>query len=538
MRVPLAPDGLPAGMPDEYGIPTLGWGVLAWGSEYLAQPDGQHAGENWEWTATQARIVAWWYAVDEHGQWLYRRGQIVLPKGSGKSPLAAALSCCALGAETLFDGFDAHGNAVGRPHPSPHVQLAAVSADQTSNTMSLVLSMLREGRAAYEMDGLDLGLTRVRTRNGLLQPVTASAPSREGARLTDAILDEPHLWNAVNGGHRLASTLRRNLGKMNGRSLETTNAWTPGEESVAEMTSIYADKIAERLKAGEKMMGDGGLLRFHPRETVKNLANEPELRAALTRLYKDAPWVNIDRVVNEVFDPSTHPADARRFYLNEVTNADDALVTPAEWDVCETDDVLEPGEEIVLGFDGSKSDDSSVLVAMRVYDRFATVLGAQEKPDGPAGRDWEVDREYFDGLIASVMAQYRVKGFYSDVAHFESYVDKWSTEYASTLEVKATTKSAVGWDMRGRLSQQTAATERLVAAIQDQSLRHDGGLLLRRHVLNARRRPNRWGISFGKERKDSPKKVDAWASMQLADMARFDLLALRAGKRQRTGKVW
>lgn len=538
MRLPLAPDGLPVGMPNEHGIATLGWGVLAWGHEFLAQPDGTTAGEPWEWTDTQARILAWWFAVDPLGHWLYRRGQIVLPKGSGKSPLAAALSCCALGAEVVFDGFDAYGEAVGRPHPSPHVQLAAVSQDQTDNTMSLVLAMLREGRAIDEIDGLDLGVTRVRTRNGKLEPVTASAPSREGARLTDAILDEPHLWTDTNGGKRMANVLRRNLGKMNGRSLETTNAWTPGEESVAELTSIYADKIAEEAEDAPQRRGDGGLMRYHPKAVVKDLGNEPELREALTRLYRDAPWVNVDRIINEVYDPSTHPADARRFYLNEVASADDALVTAAEWDSCAIDDVLEPGDEITLGFDGSKSDDSTVLVGMRIRDRFVTVFGAMEKPTGAASQDWEVDREYFDGLIASVMAQYRVRGFYSDVAHFETYVDKWSNEYNTMLEVKASTKSAVGWDMRGRLALLTAATERVVAAIQDGSLCHDGGSLLRRHVLNARRRPNRWGISFGKERRDSPLKVDAFAAMQLADMARADLLAETSKKRIRSGKVW
>lgn len=538
MRLPLAPDGLPVGTPDDHGIATLGYGVLAWGNEFLAQPDGLTAGEPWEWTNTQARIILWWYAIDDHGRYLYRRGQIVLPKGAGKSPLAAALSCCALGAEVVFDGFDAYGDPVGRPHPSPYVQLAAVSRDQTNNTMSLVLSMLREGRAASEIDGLDLGITRVRTRNGLLEPVTASAPSREGARLTDAILDEPHLWSDTNGGKAMANVLRRNLGKMNGRSLETTNAWTPGEESVAEMTSIQADKLAERDDDDPSFRGDDGLLRFHPKAVVKNLADEPKLRAALTDLYRDAPWVDVNRIVNEVYDSATHPADARRFYLNEVASADDALVTAAEWDACQLDDVLEPGEEITLGFDGSKSEDSTVLVAMRIHDRFAVVIGAMEKPSGPAGEGWEVDREYFDGLIASVMAQYRVRGFFSDVAHFESYVDKWSQEYASTLEVHASTRSSVGWDMRGRLQLLTAATERVVAAIQDGSMRHDGGSLLRRHVLNARRRPNRWGISFGKERRDSPRKVDAFAALQLADMARSDLLAATSKKRQRTGNVW
>ena len=537
MRPPLAPDGLPQGMPDQYGIPTLGWGVLAWAEEFLAQPDGAHAGEAWRWTDTQARIVAWWYAVDRQGRWQYRRGQIVLPKGSRTSPLAAALCCCELAGEVLFDGFDADGEAVGRPHPSPHVQLAAVSQDQTDNTMSLVLAMLREGAAADEIDGLDLGVTRVRTRNGRLEPVTASAASREGQRLTAAIIDEPHLWTATNGGIRLAGVLRRNLGKMNGRSIETTNAWVPGEDSVAELTAIYADKVAEQAEGGKRRVLEEGVLRYHPKAHVPDLSDGAALRAGLQQLYRDSPWIDVDRIIAEVLDPATHPADARRFYLNAVVSADDALVTAEEWDACYLDDVLEAGDEITLGFDGSKSDDASCLVALRVHDRFATVIGAMEKPDN-ASKDWEVNREYFDGLVASAFAQYRVVGFFSDVAHFESYVDKWSAEYGSGLLVSASTKSAVGWDMRGRLQQNTLATERLVAGIQDGSLRHDGGGLLRRHCLNARRRPNRWGVSFGKERRDSPRKVDAFAALQLADMARADVIANQSKTRQRTGRVW
>lgn len=532
----LAADGLPAGMPDRYGIETLGFDVLGWAEEFLAQPDGDTAGDAWRWTDTQARIVAWWYAVDPHGKWLYRRGQIVLPKGAGKSPIAAALSCCELAGPVVFDGLDADGHAVGRPHPSPHVQIAAVSEDQTDNTMSLVLAMLREGEAAHEIDGLDLGVTRVRTRNGVLKPVTASASSREGQRLTAAIMDEPHLWIATNGGIRLAATLRRNLGKLGGRGLETTNAWMPGEESVAELTSIYADKVAEQLATGEQRVLDTGIMRYHPIAHVVSLSDLDALRAGLEGLYGDSPWIDVDRIIAEVLDPGTHPADARRFYLNAVVSAEDALVTAEEWNDCYLDDVLEPGEEITLGFDGAKSEDSTVLVALRVRDRFATVVGAAEKPEG--ARDWEVDREYFDGLVASMFAQYRVVGFFSDVAHFESYVDRWSAEYGPGLAVAANTKSAVGWDMRGRLAQLTAATERLVAGIQDGSLRHDGGGLLRRHVLNARRRPNRWGISFGKERKDSPRKVDAFAAMQLADMARADYITALGKQKQRTGKVW
>jgi hypothetical protein len=529
---------MPVGTPDMYGIATLGFEVLAWAEEYLAQPDGINAGEAWRWTATQARIVLWWYAVDDEGRWLYRRGQIVLPKGSGKSPLAAALSCCELAAPVVFDGFDADGEAIGRPHPSPHVQIAAVSQDQTSNTFSLIIAMLREGLASEELDGLDTGVTRVLTRMGRLEPVTASASSREGQRLTAAILDEPHLWLANNGGHRLAAVLRRNLGKMNGRSIETTNAWTPGEDSVAEQSSMYADKIAEQEREGRQTVREAGMLRYHPKAVVSDLSDEYRLREALQELYRDAPWIDVDRILAEVWDPGTHVADARRFYLNEVTTAEDALIAAAEWDAGYLDDVLDPDDEITLGFDGAKSDDSTVLIALRVRDRFATVIAAAEKPDGAAGQNWQVDRDYFDGVVAHTMANYNVVGFYSDVAHFESYVDKWSAEYGANLAVKAHPKSAVGWDMRGRLQILTQATERLVAGIQDGEVRHDGGGLLRRHVLNAHRRPNRWGISFGKERKDSPRKVDAFAALQLADMARADYIAETSKHRQRSGKVW
>ncbi|RCV53496.1 terminase [Marinitenerispora sediminis] len=441
------------------------------------------------------------------------------PKGSGKSPLAAALSCCALAADVVFDGFDAAGEAVGRPHPSPHVQLAAVSQDQTDNTMSLVLSMLRDGEAADAIPGLDLGLTRVRTRNGKLEPVTASAPSREGQRLTDAILDEPHLWTNSNGGVRMAATLRRNLGKMNGRSLETTNAWTPGEESVAEQTAIYADKIA----SGDAV--DLGLMRYHPQAQVRDLGDPDELRAGLVELYADAPWVDVDRVIAEIYDLGTHPADARRFYLNQVVTAEDGLVSPVDWDACRVDDRLEAGDRIALGFDGSIRDDATVLIACRVEDRLFFPLGMWERPDGPAGEGWEVDREAVDEAVHAAFELYEPLAFFADVEHWESYIDAWTREYRERLLVKASPREPIAWDMRGRLQQSTLANERLVAAVVDGKIRHTGDVRLRRHVLNARRRPNRYGISFGKDRRGSRHKVDGWAGCLLADMAQHELEA-------------
>jgi hypothetical protein len=334
-----------------------------------------------DWTPLQIRFLLWWYAVDASGRFLYDRAQIVLPKGSGKSPLAAAIGCCELGAEVLYDGRDAAGNPVGRPQPSPWVQLAAVSEDQTTNTMSLVIAMLREGRANETVPGLDTGLTRIFTANGKLEPVTASAPSREGQRLTAAVLDEPHLWLPSNGGIRLAATIRRNLAKMGGRSIETTNAWRDGEDSVAEATSRYADLAREGKTRNAR------ILRMHPTATVPDLADEDSLRAGLTSLYADMPWIDIDRIVAEVYDPNTDPGDARRFYLNEITSADDALVTASQWDACKVDARLADGDVV-----RSASTVAARMTRLR-WSPFVSLTGCSSRsasgsPPGavPAGR--------------------------------------------------------------------------------------------------------------------------------------------------------
>lgn len=505
---------------------TLGFEVIDWCEEFLAQPDGDLAGEPFRFTNEQKRFVLRWFAVDDLGRWRFRRAQLVRPKGWGKSPLVAALGCAALGGPVVFDGFDAEGDPVGRPHPSPWVQIAGVSEDQTVNTMSLVLAMLRERDAADAIPGLDLGLTRIFTARGRLEPVTASAPSREGQRLTEAILDETQHWNSSNGGHRLAATIRRNLAKMGGRSVETTNAYRPGEGSVAELTAEYAAKIAQGLVRGD------GLLTDHtqaPPDT--DLRDEKSLMRGLRVVYGDATWVDLERIVSEVYDPGTDPSDARRFYLNQVVAAEDAWVAPHAWDaLADATLTLHDRDEITLGFDGSRTDDSTCLVACRVEDGALFLLHAQEAPGDARRQGWEVDRERVDDAVRAAFDRYDVAAMFSDVHPWESYVDAWSRDFGAGLRVKASERSAVGFDMRSKLQLFTRAAETFAAAVDDGELVHDGNAVLREHVHNARRRPNRFGVGLSKEHRESTRKVDAAVAAVLARAARQDVLA-RGGRK-------
>lgn len=522
------PDGLPKA--------SLGFEVIDWAEQYLRQPDGPNAGEPFRFTVEQEDFILWWYAVDEQGRFNYRRGVLRRSKGWGKSPFLGALCLVELVGPCRFDGWTGKGKnrqPVAKPHSMPWINLAGVSEVQTTNTMSVVLSMV-EDSPIVEDYGLDVGMTRIYTPGGgRLVPITASAPSAEGARPSFAVMDETHHWTESNGGAKLARVIRRNLAKSRdgaARAIETTNAHAPGEESVAEKS--YQDFLAIQ----EGRTKSSGLLydsREAPGDT--DLADRDKLKVGLRAAYGDATWVDLDRIADEIYDPGTPPEESRRFYLNQIVAAADSWVSPAEWDANIREDLpaLEEGEAITLGFDGALTDDSTALVACRVSDGAPFLLGLWEKPSGPAGQGWFVPKDQVRDLVAHTFTKYDVVGFFSDVAYWETDVDYWREQYGEALLVKATVRHAIAWDMRGHAADTVRAVEALNRAIVDGECPHDGEPRLARHIKNARRRPNRWGVSFGKESRESPHKVDALAAFVLARMARQRILAENAmGKRR------
>lgn len=58
--------------------------VARWARQQLRQPDGPEAGTRWRFTLEQARFLLWWYAIDDEGRWIYRRGTLRRMKGWGE----------------------------------------------------------------------------------------------------------------------------------------------------------------------------------------------------------------------------------------------------------------------------------------------------------------------------------------------------------------------------------------------------------------------------------------------------------------------
>lgn len=476
--------------------------------------------------------MLWWYAVDQAGRFVYRKGVLQRLKGWGKDPLLAVVSLVEFVGPSRFSHFDESGDPVGVPHPQAWVQIAAVSRDQTRNTMTLMPSLISDRMIATY--GIKMGAELIRANEGKqrLEAVTSSFRALEGGRSTFVVLNETHHWVRGNNGDKMYETIDGNATKKDSRYLAITNAFLPGEDSVAERMRDAFEKIREGRAVDIGFLYDS--VEAHPKTPLTPEA----LRIVLPKIRGDAVWLNVDTIIQSVLDTTMAPSRSRRMWLNQIVAEEDAVYGPAQWDPLRDESLmLRAGDEITLGFDGGKTDDATALVALRTSDMAVFVLGLWEKPDGPQGDGWTVPRAQIDSAVHDAFRLYQVSGFYADVALWESYISEWDAQYGDQLAVRSPLgKDAIGWDMRSSQKTSTMAHERLMRSIFDGKLKHDGDLALRRHVLNARRRTNNYGISFGKESRESPRKVDIYAALMLAHEALYDLRARGKKKKARTGR--
>lgn len=517
----LGPEGLPKA--------TLGWGLLAWSAYYLQQPDGPDAGGPLIFTREQVRFVLWWYALDDLGRFSYRSGVLRRMKGWGKDPVAAALSLIELCAPTVFVKWDHNGKPIAKAHPAPWVQIAAVSRDQTRNTFTLFPTMIS---AHLKSDfGLEINKEIIHKRGGgRIEAVTSSPKALEGGRPHLVIMNETQNWLENNGGHEMEGVIAGNAAKGRGggaRRLAICNAHVPGTDSVAEHDyDFLQDILAGKTKA------TGFLYDCVEAPPDTDIQNEESLRHGIIEARGDSTWLDVDRLIQEIYDPRTPVSESRRKYLNQVIAAEDSWVTPQQWDALfEQGLKLVHGDQIAIGFDGSKGNDHTGLVACRISDGALFILKTWDPTKYPGEK---IPSDDVDNVVEWVFGQYDVVSFKADVKEFESYVDKWGASFGSKLSVKASGRHPVAFDMRGEEKRFTSYCERMQDAIIEGALVHSGDADLRWYMLNCRRRPNKFGISVSKETKDSPRKIDAAVCAILAFAGRQEYLL---GKPKRSQEV-
>ena len=430
------------------------------------------------------------------------------------SPFAAALCLFELLGPCRFDHFDRHApfGVVAKEMSMPLVQVVAVSESQTANTMRMVRAFCQKKGALARKYDLDPGKTFIETPSGgKLMQMTSSATSMEGGEVSFVVGDELEHWLPAQGGPAMLETIQQNAAKMGGRFMGTCNAWIPGEQSSGEsIFEAWCDQEDGLTRGKTKTLYDA---RIAPPNTV--LTDEPEegqvgLTEALEYVYEDCPWVNLDSIKEQIWSPEYPESRSIRFFLNRPNAAEASWITLEEWtQLRKPGRKVEPGEKIVMFFDGSKSNDHTALVGCCMEDGHIFKIG-HWRPEKPLN---VVNVAAVDAGVRKAFDTYDVVAFWADVREWESFTrTAWPEDFGDRLIVPAVRRgmsaSPIAWDMRSHAYQFAEAAETAYTEIIQQTFTHDGDSALGEHVSNCRVNEFKGRWSVKKESPKSSKKID------------------------------
>ncbi len=548
---------VPAMEPEGQEWPSLGTQVWRWIETNLVFGPGDLRGQPAKLDAEKRALVERMYEVfprdHEHaGRRRFKRAALSLRKGSAKTELAAWIAAAELHprAPVRCVGWDdracqVHGKArrkgvscrcvpLGGHVRDPFIPLLAYTEEQSEELCYGALKTILElSRVANDFDiGLQR-IMRVRGDGKALAVATAPGP-RDGTRTTFQIADETHRLTLPRQ-RKAWETMLENQPKRklsDAWSLETTTAYSPGENSVAEKTMRYARVVAEgRIK-------DSRLFFFHRQASDVDAAtgkpydlNDPQsVRRALVEASGPmADWTDYDAIASRLQDPETNRAYWEQVWLNRPTKAAEKAFDLEHWKKLARplvdDKPYRPakGALITLGFDGARYRDSTAIVGTEFETGFQWLLGLWEQD--PLDLKWQVPPEEVCAVVDDAFAEWSVWRFYCDPPMWEETVAGWAGKYG---------KERVVFFLTNRFRQMAAACRAFATAITDGSLSHDGNPDFARHIGNAHRRPlfqrDEQGQPFWiiqKERPDSPLKIDAAVAAILSKRAQLD--GLREG---------
>lgn len=477
--------------------------VPSWVEAHCVIPDGFRKGQPFKLYDYQLLYLANFYRVRGAVEFdsknpilapafVYRRGMLVGPQKLGKGPHTAAHVCVEGVGPALFAGWAGRddgwacsdwgcgcgweypyepGEPMGMPWPTPLIQITAFSEEQTDNIYDALRPMIAEGPLSDVIPRTGEEFIRL-PGGGRIDTVTSSAQSRLGQRVTFVPQDELGIWTKQNKMDKVASTQYRGVAGMGGRASLTTNAWDPSENSVAQVEFESGAKDVYR--------------QFTQPPARLSFTNKRERREILRIVYPPDTWrengghIDLDAIENEAVDLLTKDeAQASRFFGNKLVAGQGAAVDPDVWRKLTKPRDVEQGTPIGIGFDGSISDDETVMRGCTA-DGYSFTIHRQARPKGPAGKDWRVNRQAVHDALALAFERYTVCLVLADPPKWWTELEQWASLYGEDVVLAFDTNQ----DRR-----MAPAVDRWLTAINLKKHTHDGDVTA--HVLAAQKRKAR-----------------------------------------------
>ena len=433
----------------------------------------------------QREILTELFARREDGKRKYRRGLLLMPRKNGKSILASGIA--------LYSLFTEIGSEV-----------AIVAGDRAQARI-----VFRECARMVELDPILSRKLRVLRdvieypeTGSVLRVLSSDADRAEGYNFSTVIFDEIHvqpddrLWSTVN----LGSGTRKNP-LVFGISTAGSRTDAHGQDSICYRLFQYG----MRLQSGE-VTDDAFFFRYF--HAPDDLAwDSPEAWAAANPAYGD------------FLDPEDFAAAARSIprdtfetkRLNRWIQRATSWLPTGALERLQSDRRLQPGEKIVLSFDGSYDGDSSVVCGCSLDGHLEPLLAFERPIDDP---HWRVDISEVETGILELAKKFEVVELAADPYRWSRSLEALEKEGLRVVHYPQSP------------SRMTASSQALFESVSQETLSWGGEAQLAgaflRHFANATVKTDRFGPRIVKENRSSPRKIDlAVAAIMALDRARY-----------------
>lgn len=450
--------------------------------QYLVVPKGHGAGKKVKLREFQKQIITDAYADG------IRTGLCSLPRGNGKSGLAAMM-----GLAEMFLG-----------PMSPEVYIVASDLRQAKIIFNIAKRMVQLNPELD--DRVQIFQDRLHMPHGdaTMTPLPADYDALQGLDPTLMLIDELHVvtekvWEAVTSaaGKRPESLT---LAISTPASSPDTVMWRLVEHGRSgEDPQFYFKEFAAP---------DGCAV--DDREAWK--IGNPALGCEQPFLAEDALVAVMKTIREPVF---------RQLRLGQWVTGVSGWMPWGLWDSVKDDrrDV-QPGERIVLAFDGSASGDSTVLLGCTVHDPHLFIIGLWENP---GDQRWRVPRADVTRTVNEAFEKYDVAELAADPWGWRSEIESWQQTHGERRVIEWNTAHA---------QRMAPATDRLFQAVKEGTVSHDGNKDLASHISHCVAKSTALGDLVAKDRKNSPRRIDAAVCAIVGlDRAAF------YGKKKRRGRV-
>lgn len=425
--------------------------------EYLVTPKGVGARQPFKLRPFQREIVARAFAPG------IRAALVSLPRGNGKSALAAALALA-----EMFVGPDS-------------AEVLCVASD-----MRQAMIVLRMARRMVELNPILAERVQVYAdrlylpeNDATMLPLPAEPGALHGHDPSLLVVDELHVvtqevWEAVTS--------------VSGKRPESL---TLAISTPAASPDSVMWQLVEHGRRGDDPA-------FYFREYAApegcDVADRKAWRIANPALACRNPFLSEDGL--EAVRRTISEARFRQLRLGQWVTGVEAWLPWGAWDTCATGRVVQPRERVVLAFDGSASGDSTALVGCTL-DGHLWVEGLWENPGDPR---WRVPRETVSTAVDIAFTKYDVAELACDPWGWRSEIEAWAKRYGEGRVLEWNTAHA---------QRMAPATDRLYQAVTEKTVSHDGDARLAMHVAHCVAKRTPMGDLVSKDKRGSPRKIDA-----------------------------